>query len=1051
MALFDPDFTLENLILGAAEAVRPAQRMTVAEAAEAYRKINNPGSYVGPWLNDTTPYLVEPMNVLQSQRYTGMVFAGPAQCGKALALDTVIPTPSGWTTMGRIEVGDLVLGSNGHPCRVTAATPVMHNRKCFEIVFKNGERVIADADHNWAVFPSKVGLRDAPLPTVMKTVEMISSEKRYSIPRFGYSLPTTDLPLDPYVLGAWLGDGHKYGARIYAHVDDAPHIRKALGIETRFHVDGKGLGVIALSPERHNPGAVGGRAGISKALGQLGMGAGEAKRIPLQYQRAGDAQRLALLQGLLDTDGHATTAGQVEFSTACPDLARDFRDLCFGLGYTPRERGKNNSYLFRFAPHGDERLFRLERKQRRLNTGKKRRPIRSFRVAVETITEVPSAPVRCITVDDLNHLYMFGTRGNLTHNTDMFSNWLGYSAKCDPADMMLIQTSRTTSRDFSMRRVDRLHRHSPEIGEMLAPSAQSDNTFDKMYTSGMMLTLSWPAINELSGRPIPRLWLTDFDRMSMDVDGEGNPFDLARKRATTFRSHGMCVAESSPGFVVDNPKWVRKTNHEAPPTQGVLALYNRGDRRRFYWFCHKCARPFEPNFNLLQWPKSTDMMESAEAAMMNCPHCGHAHPHDRTPGNASKFDMNIDGLWLPDNCQFNEDREVVGTPLRSTIASFWLKGVAAAFSDWKTLVFNYLSAEAEYQQTGSEESLKTTVNTDQGEAYTPKQLANTRVPEELKSRAKPLGMKEVPPGVRFLIATIDVQQHRFVVQVHGVYHNGDRVVIDRFDIRKSKRADDEGDPLWVKPGAHPEDWKLIGEGVLAKTYPLSDGSGRRMAIWQTFSDSAGSEGFTANAYNFVRWLRKGNVEEPDEEFEADEAEADEGTYDWDQRWAGRFMLLKGASTITAPRIKIDYPDSQRKDRHAGARGEIPVLFINTFEMKNQLNNRLDRDKPGGRVIFPDWLDDNFYIELTVEVRDPVKGWLNPKNYRNESWDLLAYLEAALLTPQVRFDHINWQDPPVWAMEWDMNDLVFDPEISDKPVTAEKKTRSPLGKLASNLA
>lgn len=720
MALFEPDFTLENLILGAAEAVRPAKRMTVAEAAEEYRKINNPGSYVGKWLNDTTPYLVEPMNVLQSQRFTGMVFAGPAQCGK----------------------------------------------------------------------------------------------------------------------------------------------------------------------------------------------------------------------------------------------------------------------------------------------------------------------------------------------TDMFSNWLGYSAKCDPADMMLIQTSRSTSRDFSMRRVDRLHRHSPDIGAMQAGGTQSDNTFDKMYKSGMMLTMSWPAINELSGRPIPRLWLTDFDRMSMDVDGEGNPFDLARKRATTFRSHGMCVAESSPGFVVENPKWVRKSKHEAPPTQGVLALFNRGDKRRWYWFCHKCAQPFEPTFNLLQWPKSADLMESAEAAMMHCPHCDHAHPHDRTAGNASKYDMNIDGLWLPDNCQFDENRNIVGTPPRSTIASFWLKGVAAAFSDWKTLTFNYLSAEAEYEQTGSEEALKTTVNTDQGEAYIPKQLANTRVPETLKARAKPLGLREVPPGVRFLIATIDIQKNRFVVQVHGIYPNGDRVIVDRFDIRKSKRTDEEGDPLWVKPGANPEDWKLIGEEVLAKTYLLSDGSGRRMAIWYTFSDSAGSEGFTANAYNFVRWLRKGDQTDPDgetDEAEADETVEEEGTYEWDQRWAGRFMLLKGASTLTAPRIKIDYPDSQRKDRHAGARGEIPVLFINTFEMKNQLNNRLDREKPGGQVIFPDWLDDNFYIELTVEIKDPVKGWTNPKNYRNESWDLLAYLEAALLTPAIRFDHIQWNDPPGWAAEWDYNDLVFDPEISDKPFQQEAKPRSSLGKLASNLA
>lgn len=709
MTYFEPEVTLENLIVEAAEAVRPAQRMTVSQAAEAYRKINNPGSYVGPWKNETTPYLVEPMDTLQSQRFTGMVFAGPAQCGK----------------------------------------------------------------------------------------------------------------------------------------------------------------------------------------------------------------------------------------------------------------------------------------------------------------------------------------------TDMFPNWLGYSAKCDPADMMLVQTSRTTSRDFSMRRVDRLHRHSPEIGEMLAPTTQSDNTFDKQYKSGMMLTLSWPAINELSGRPIPRLWLTDLDRMSLDVDGEGNPFDLARKRATTFRSHGMCVAESSPGYIVENPKWIRTSKHEAPPTKGILALYNRGDRRRWYWFCSECAKPFEPSFNLMRWPDSEDLMESAEAAYMECPHCGKHHFHDRAPGRSSKYDMNIDGRWLPDNCQFDEDRNVVGTPLRTSIASFWLKGVAAAFSDWKTLVFNYLSAEKDYQQTQSEESLKTTINTDQGEPYTPKSASSDRIPEELKARAKPYEQYHVPEGVRFLIATIDVQKNRFVVQVHGIHANGDKTVVDRFDIKKSKRLDPDGERFWVNPGSHPEDWKLLGEEVLDKTYPLADGSGRRMGVRMVLCDSGGKEGVTSNAYGFVRWLRWGDNDEVIDD--------DQGEYLWEPNWGGRFLLLKGASTITAPRIKIAYPDSQRTDRHAGARGEIPVLMVNTNEMKNTINNALDRQEPGGRINFPNWLDDNFYIELTVEVKDPVKGWINPKRYRNESWDLLAYCEAALLTPAIRFEHINWEEPPGWAAEWDMNDLVFDPEIEDKPFKAEKKTSRKLSELASNLA
>lgn len=628
--------------------------------------------------------------------------------------------------------------------------------------------------------------------------------------------------------------------------------------------------------------------------------------------------------------------------------------------------------------------------------------------------------------------------------TDMWSNWLGYSAIYDPADMMLIQTAKDTARDFSIRRVDRLHRQSPKIGKMLTGGTDEDNVFDKHYASGMLLTLAWPSINHLSGKPIPRLWLTDYDRMTMDVDGEGNPFDLARKRATTFRSFGMTVAESSPGFVVENPKHILKTRHEAMPTPGILALYNRGDRRRFYWRCHQCDTPFEPDFSLLEWPDSEDAMECAEAAVMRCPHCRAIHAHDAGAGFPSKREMNIAGRWVKDGQFWMPDGTMSGTPIRSTIASFWLKGVAAAFSDWKTLVFNYITAEREYENTGSEEALKATINTDQGVPYVPKLLASERAPETIKARAKDYGNREVPPGVRFLTAAIDVQKNRFVVQITGTYENKDRVIVDRFDIRKSKRVDKDGERYWVNPGAHAEDWKLLAEEVLGKTYPLGDGTGRRMGIVFTVCDSGGKTGVTSNAYDFVRWLRHGDDEDED-------TSEEQGTYEWSQEYAGRFLLLKGASSRTAPRVHITFPDSQRKDRSAGARGEIPVLFINTHDIKDTLNNMLDRLDPGGRWMFPNWLPDTFYAELTVEVKDPNKGWINPLRHRNESWDLMAYHLATCLLPQIAFDRIQWDDPPGWAAEWDLNDLVFDPSEKSKPFDSDKNPRYGLSKLAENLA
>jgi phage terminase large subunit GpA-like protein len=616
--------------------------------------------------------------------------------------------------------------------------------------------------------------------------------------------------------------------------------------------------------------------------------------------------------------------------------------------------------------------------------------------------------------------------------TDIFLNWQLYSVLCDPADMMLIQTSQTSARDFSKRRIDRLHRHTRLVGKKLIQHRNSDNTFDKVYSNGMMLTLSWPTINELSGKPIPRLWLTDYDRMPMNIDDEGSPFDLARKRATTFRSHGMTAVESSPGYVIENPRWTRTTQHEAPPTQGVLSLYNRGDRRRWYWRCISCHHTFEPDFSLLSWPETPDVLDAAEQATMACPHCGQVYHHDRDErlGTPGKADLNRAGRWVKDGMIWRPDGQVVGTAARSDVASFWLKGVAASFADWKTLVVNYVKASEEYEKTGSQEALKTTTNVDQGTPYVPKGAEGNRLPEALKSRAKDYGMRMVPVGVRFLVGCIDVQKNRFVCQVHGVGEGGDIWVIDRFDIRKSARVDEDGERLWVNPGAYAEDWQLITDELLLKTWPLADGSGREMAVKLTLCDSGGREGVTSNAYTYWRWLR------------------DECPTPNLQR---RFQLVKGANNKAAPRVALSYPDSERKDRHAGARGEIPVLFINSDQVKDQLDKMLERTDPGGgRINFASWLPDTFYTELTVEIRT-IKGWENPKNYRNESWDLLCYAIAGVLSRHVRIEQIDWTAPPSWADEWEINDLVYDPKQSDKPfVESSRNSTYDLAALASTL-
>lgn len=629
-------------------------------------------------------------------------------------------------------------------------------------------------------------------------------------------------------------------------------------------------------------------------------------------------------------------------------------------------------------------------------------------------------PMNELTSQSLNGLIFVGPAQS--GKTDaLIINWLAFGVKSDPMDMIIYSPSMAAARDFSVRRVDRLHRHSPEIGSILREDRDADNKFDKHYNNGMFLSLSWPSSTEMAGRPIPRVALTDYDRMDDDVDGEGAPYDLASKRTTTFGSYGMAIAESSPSREITDTKWISKTPHEAPPTTGILSLYNRGDRRRWYWPCLHCNQYFEGEFSMLHWDDKGTDLDTAETVRMTCPKCGeNIYQSDR-------HEMNVWGMWLKDGEYFNTNGQKRGKPFRSSIASFWLKGVSAAFVTWKKLVEVYLAASREHEQTGSEGALKKFYNTDLSEIYIPKSMESERIPEVMKNRAEDYGDRVVPAGVRFLVATVDVQKNMFVVQIQGISPGNpfDIVIIDRYNVYKSRRLDQDDEHYWIKPASYLEDWDELIENVMEKEYPLGDESGRFMSVKLTVCDSGGKEGVTTNAYNFYRKLKS------------------EGKHI-------RFHLVKGEGNPAQVRTRISYPDSEKKDRNAGARGDIPVLILNTNVIKDTLSNRLECIVPTkGMIRYPNWLPDNWYGEMCAEVRTS-KGWENPTSSRNEAWDLCVYAIGACISKLLLVEKLDWDNPPGWAKNWDDNDMVRTLESPKLFAKIENKVYD-FGKLAEKLA
>jgi replicative DNA helicase len=344
-----------------------------------------------------------------------IVIAARPALGKALALDTPLPTPDGWTTMGDVRVGDSLLGADGRPVSVVAVTEEMHGRPCFEVEFSTGEVIVADGQHQWLTWTRparryaaqlRSGQRNwarAELPVVSTTEEIAATLRcrtaarrlNHAVPMSEpFSLPGADLPIPPYALGAWLGDGSSAGGRL-----------TTADPEIAMRAEAAGISVI---PPR-------------ALLGVLG-----SFRVPGRYLRASEPQRRALLAGILDTDGAVTPAGSIQLSLPSHQLAEDVRELVLSLGYrcsmtaTPvKGSAAAASTLHTVSFATEDQVFQLSRKQLLHKERFRQDPHAGRWRYIVDVRPAPSRPVRCVQVDSPDHLYLAGRGMIPTHNSTL--------------------------------------------------------------------------------------------------------------------------------------------------------------------------------------------------------------------------------------------------------------------------------------------------------------------------------------------------------------------------------------------------------------------------------------------------------------------------------------------------------------------------------------------------------------------------------------------------------------------------------------------------------
>ena len=410
---------------------------------------------------------------------------GAPGAGKALALDTPLPTPTGWTTMGEVRVGDLLIGADGQPTRVVAATEVMRGRPCYEVAFSDGSVIVADEQHQWNTVTRAERQRGDDGAT-RTTAEILATLRIGQDQRVNHAVALaapitveerTDLPLPPYTLGAWLGDGTASGngftsadpeiiERITAegivvrtlgapfqyslktHAEDISRIElrscEVCGDEfvpatTAVRTCGKSCGGKLTGPSRAEqptctrcggPATSGHGPCIRCHLTQTFTGrlreAGvlNDKHIPAAYLRAGEKQRRALLAGLLDTDG-TVARGSVQFSNTNRRLVEDACELIASLGYRyavntkpvkGRTEATSTAYTVQFSTA--DTVFGLARKD---ETHRSRRASESIaRSRYRYITDIRptvSVPVRCVQVE--RSMYLAGRAMIPTHNSSV--------------------------------------------------------------------------------------------------------------------------------------------------------------------------------------------------------------------------------------------------------------------------------------------------------------------------------------------------------------------------------------------------------------------------------------------------------------------------------------------------------------------------------------------------------------------------------------------------------------------------------------------------------
>ena len=613
-------------------------------------------------------------------------------------------------------------------------------------------------------------------------------------------------------------------------------------------------------------------------------------------------------------------------------------------------------------------------------------------------------PMECLT--SLLHQAVAVVGPGRSGKTSIAENWLLKSVATDPGDLLWYMPTDDLRDAYVKAQINPMIELHPELADRLGRRPEQRSIKFKQF-AGMRAEFLGCTQANLISKTAPRIVADEIDAYVAALGDVKAQFDV---RITNFGRYGKILGLSHPdrAYGLDIDKW----------DAGILAWYKDSDRRMWYWPCPQCGAwsspiPIAARHMALWYPPNASLEEIEQETRLVCPSAGCMIE------DSYRREMLRYGRYVGLGQEISEDGVVTGELLPRKIAGFWIVGAMSLFVDGGIGALARARVKSERAaENGGEEESKTFHQVMAKQWGYPRLTLRTEGSIDantLADRAE-AGLQRgiVPDGVRFITVVADVQAAHFEWLVRGWGVKGESWVV-------------EHGKLPAAVDISPEDWDRLFDQVFAASWPLADGSGRRADACGGMFDSQGVPGVTEQAYAaFIRWQRNRKLRLY-------------GQISGREAWS--LMPSKGAKPLTAQRLVVVYPDTQRKAGKV-ARGQVPLASFNPNLFKDALAAQLKVAEPGPLYVhFPRALRAKeaphpFFEQLAAEHRLADGRWEKKTAHaRNEALDLMVLSHVCAHLHGL--SRINWDKPFPWAAPWDSNIMVDAqaPAAADNPAPA----------------